>query len=125
MQNHDEQMERHLKKFRPRPVRRLEVPRQMGSPLVRRLAAAAVLVFAVTVSLWYAHRTTPIPPKTATFQDTGFIRNARQTRMNTLALTKFAFDDSAAFDALMIDESRAMLPDVNGQQGALLALAKE
>lgn len=125
MQEHDEEMERYLRKFQPRAVRQLGVLRQTEKPWLRRLAAAAVVVFAAGISLWYAQRKTTKLPETAIVQDVRLTPSVPQTRMNTLVLTKLAFEDGTAFDELLTDESRTALPRMEGEQSALRVLAKE
>ena len=121
---HDEDIERYLRKFQLRAIGPLEMPRGVRSRQLRWLAAVAVVVFAACFVLWYgAHqRSSPEPRTTSEVRSSGFLP---PTRINTLALTKLALDDSEAFDAVLADESRAMFPDMQGEQSALRVLAKE
>jgi hypothetical protein len=120
MQPHDEDLELYLKKFKPRTIRRLDVRRQTGNSWLRRMAA--VVVFAGIISLWYAQRKTAKPPEKPRIQA---IRNMPQTHMSTPVLTKLALDDSKAFDALLTNESRTVLPSMQGEQSALRVLAND
>jgi|SRR5580700_7670840 hypothetical protein len=123
MQPHDEDLELYLKKFQPRTIRRLDVRRQTGNSWLRRMAA--VVVFAGIISLWYAQRKTVKPPEKFTIQAVRSIRNMPQTHMSTPVLTKLALDDSKAFDALLTNESRTVLPSMQGEQSALRVLAND
>jgi hypothetical protein len=122
---HDEDFERYLKKFQPRAIGPLNMPRQAGRPQLRWLAAAAIMVFAGCVALWYgAHRTIrPAELRSISVVRSGEFRPAR--RVNTLALTNLALDNSKAFEAVLTDESRNMFPNMQEERSALRVLAKE
>jgi|HubBroStandDraft_5_1064220.scaffolds.fasta_scaffold357869_2 hypothetical protein len=121
---HDEDIERYLRKFQLRAIGPLEMPRGVRSRQLRWLAAVAVVVFAACFVLWYGdhQRSSPEPRTTSEVRSSGFLP---PTRINTLALTKLALDDSKAFDVVLADESRAMFPNMQGEQSALRVLAKE
>jgi hypothetical protein len=122
MQQHDEDdLERYLKKFQPRAIRQLEVRRQTGNSWLRRMAAV-VVVFAGSISLWYAQRKTAKPPEKPTIQA---VRSITNIHMSTPVLTKLALDDSKAFDALLTNESQTVLPSMQGEQSALRVLAND
>jgi hypothetical protein len=122
MQQHDEDdLERYLKKFQPRAIRQLEVRRQTGNSWLRRMAAA-VVVLAGSISLWYAQRKTAKPPEKPTIQA---VRSITNIHMSTPVLTKLALDDSKAFDALLTNESQTVLPSMQGEQSALRVLAND
>ncbi|MFZ3341251.1 MAG: hypothetical protein WA609_11510 [Terriglobales bacterium] len=122
---HDEDIERYLRKFQPREVRPLERPRRMERRHLRWLPVAAIVVFAGCVALWYGARQTSNPPAPRAISGDASNGVRPQVRMNTLALTKLALDDSKAFDAVLADESQAMFPNMRGKQSALRVLAKE
>jgi len=122
MQQHDEDdLERYLKKFQPRAIRQLEVRRQTGNSWLRRMAAV-VVVFAGSISIWYAQRKTAKPPEKPTIQA---VRSITNIHMSTPVLTKLALDDSKAFDALLTNESQTELPSMQGEQSALRVLAND
>jgi hypothetical protein len=122
MQQHDEDdLERYLKKFQPRAIRQLEVRRQTGNSWLRRMAAV-VVVFAGSISIWYAQRKTAKPPEKPTIQA---VRSITNIHMSTPVLTKLALDDSKAFDALLTNESQTVLPSMQGEQSALRVLAND
>jgi hypothetical protein len=122
MQQHDEDdLERYLKKFQPRAIRQLEVRRQTSNSWLRRMAAA-VVVLAGSISLWYAQRKTAKPPEKPTIQA---VRSITNIHMSTPVLTKMALDDSKAFDALLTNESQTVLPSMQGEQSALRVLAND
>jgi hypothetical protein len=125
MQKHDEEMERYLKKFQPRAVRPLEISRQSGNVWMRRLAAAAVLVLAGGISLWYGQHKTPGSLKTAKVSELQSIVSSAPRSASTLYLTRLALEDNQAFEALLTKESRMELPDLQGEQSTLRVLAKE
>jgi hypothetical protein len=122
----DRDIERYLRKFQLRAVRPLKMQTSARSSRLRwRVAAAAVVVFAGCVALWFgAHQTAKQTEPHPIYE----VRSSElrpPTRISTLALTKLALDDSKAFDAVLTDESRNMFPNMRGEQSALRALAKE
>lgn len=125
MQKHDEEMEQYLRNFQPLAVRPLEILQRSGNMWSRRLAAAAVLVLASGLSLWYAHHQTPGSRETASVLEVRNTPSGPQRTPSTLFLTKLAMEDSQAFDAMMTKESRMELPDMQGEQSTLRVLAKE
>lgn len=122
---HDEDLERYLRKFAPRAIQPLKIPRRESSPQPRWLAAVAMVVLAGAVALWYSTRQ---PTRSADSRAISEVRPGnprRQTPINALALTKLALDDSKAFDTALRDESQAMFPTMRGERSALRILAKE
>lgn len=118
------EIERYLKRFRPRAVRPLRMPPQTGSVWFLRLAVAAGVILVGGLVLWYAPRQTAQPSQARAVHD---VRSEARSnpRLSTLALTKLALDDSKAFDSVLTDRSRTMFPSMQGTGSALRVLAKE
>ena len=121
---HDEEVERYLAEFTPRPVRALGVPgNKRVWPL--RSVAAAVIFLVGGISLWYLWQETKgvkdaisrrhILPTTA----------VRTSNLNAIALTKLALEDNEHFEALLADRSQTALPSFQGENSTLRVLAKE
>lgn len=125
LHEHEQDIELYLRKFQPRAVRPLEIPRRAESPQLRWLAAMAVVVFAGCVALWYGSRPTTMPAGPRVISERGSVGFRPPMRISTLALTKLALDDSEAFDAVLTDESRNMFPKMREERSALRVLAKE
>jgi len=123
-EKHIEELERYLRTFQPRPIRQLGVP-QAGSRRVWRLAAAAIVIFAAGVLLWYAQRKEGRAREMVTIQHGRSSAGMPHARRSIPALTKLALDDSEAFDAFLTDESQSLLPSMQSEQSALRVLAKE
>jgi hypothetical protein len=121
----DQDIERYLRKFQLRAIGPMEMPRRVRSPQLRWLAAVAVVAFAGCVALWYGVRQTAKQTEPHAIYEVRSSEFRPPTRINTLALTKLALDDSKAFDAVLTDESRNMFPNMRGEQSALRVLAKE
>jgi len=123
----DDEMERYLRQFQPRPVRALKVVPHAGLFLRWRLAAAAaagVALFAGSF-LWVTHRDAHRQPATAQVQVTK-AKGAGERRFESpLALTRLALADNDKLEALLAEESRAELPPLQGEQSTLRVLGKE
>ena len=122
---HDEETERYLRGFRPRAIRPLEIAPKVEHVLLRRLAvAAAVTVFAAG-TLWFAHRETRRRRASANPQTT--MENVTRERQypSSLALTRLALEDSEKLDSVLADQSRHVLPLVQGKESTLKVLAKD
>jgi hypothetical protein len=119
---HDEELVQNLRKFRPRAIRPLE-QRRTGNSSLKWLTAAAAVGLAGSMLFWYTqiHKTKPLERIVAQTS----IEIRPQTHWSTPALTKLALDDGKAFDALLADESRNLLPSMRGERSALRVLAKE
>ena len=125
MRNHDEKMESYLKEFRPRAIRPLEQERQSPTVWPRRLAAAAVIVLVGGLSVWFSRReTTTVPQAASDSQPRQSIEFGPKT-MNTFLLTRLALEDSKTFSAVLTEESRRVLPSLQGQESTLRVLAEE
>ena len=123
MPQHDEEIERYLKEFTPRAIRPLEDDTRSPNLWPRRLAAAAVIVVAGGFSLWFTLReakTVPLKPSVSELQHE--IPNSSK-RVSTFLLTKLALEDEKRFDAVLTDESRRVLPSMQGQESTLRMFA--
>lgn len=125
MQQHDEEIEQYLKEFTPRAIRPLEDERRSHDLWPRRLAAAALIVVAGGFSLWFTLReakTAPLKPPVSELQHG--IPDGNKP-VSTFLLTKFALEDEERFDAALTDESRRVLPNMQGQKSTLRMFAGE
>ena len=127
MEKHDEEMERYLAAFQPRPILPLPASRRLGHTRAWRLAAAAVLFVCVSVPGWYALRgsrrsaTSPTVPQISQEQRIGAV-SPRRPAANSLALTKFVLEHPDQLDEAL---AGATLPDFRAPNSALGVLAKE
>jgi hypothetical protein len=121
----DDETERYLKEFRPRAIRALEVLPKTRNILSRRLAAAAALTLLAGGLLWYANRNTTRLREATNVQpaDVNVPTNSRYE--STLVLTRLALTDNAKLEAILSEESRKVLPNVQGEQSMLKVLAKD
>ena len=127
MNQPDDEMERYLRQFQPRPVRALKVVPHAGLFLRWRLVAAAAAGVALLAGcfLWVTHRDAHRLPATAQIQVTK-AKGAGERRFESpLALTRLALADNDKLESLLAEESRAELPSLQGEQSMLRALAKE
>ncbi len=125
MQQHDEEIEQYLKEFTPRAICPLEDERRSHDLWPRRLAAAAVIVVAGGFSLWFTLReakTVPLKPSVSELQQE--IPDGSK-RVSTFLLTKLALEDEKRFEAVLTDESRRVLPGMQGQESTLRIFAGE
>jgi hypothetical protein len=125
MEKDDKGFEKYLGEFQARGVRPLELPRPAANAWLRRLAAAALVLFSVGGGLWYAGHER---------KRTGDEVKAHRVRMesyvaesepNSISWTKLALEDPRQFEEQLDEESRRVLPDLQGQQSTLRVLAKE
>jgi hypothetical protein len=125
MRNHDEEIESYLNEFRPRAIRPLEQEPESPTVWLRRLAAAAAIVLAGGLSIWFSWReTTMVPQEASDPQPLLSIKFGPKT-MNTFLLTKLALEDTKTFSAVLTEESRRVLPSLQGQESTLRVLAEE
>ena len=125
MQDLDERMESYLKEFKVRGIRPLKQEPQPSSVWPRRLAAAAVIVLAGGLSLWFSrHQETTVPHRESATQSPQNSESRTKT-MNPFLLTKLATEDSKAFDAALTEASRRVLPNLRGPESTLWVLAAE
>ena len=125
MQTHDEEMEGYLKGFIPRAVRPLEQEQRSRNFWPRRLAAAAVIVLAGGLCLWVTRREAervPLKPLIAELQRS--IPSSHKP-LSTFLLTKLALADNKRLNAVLTEESRRVLPSLQGQESTLRVFAGE
>jgi hypothetical protein len=126
MAPHDDEMERYLKEFRPKAIRKLAAATQPRNILWRRLAAAAVVVMCAGGGLFWSSRCELTRSREAANVPAPKVVVARRRRYpTTLALTKLALADSEKFDSLLAETSRKSLPGFQGEQSTLKVLAKD
>ena len=122
MATHDEELERYLSQFRPRPVRALEV-RAHPKPVKRGwLIAAALAILVGGVSLWSLWH---LRQQYKGTQDELMVRRVLPPAPSPIALTKLALEDNERFEALLVERSRNVLPGFQGKNSTLAVLAKE
>jgi hypothetical protein len=121
MQRDEEnEIEKYLKKFGPRPIRPLPV---QSPPNYRWLIAVAALL-AITVAMTYwRSRTQAKSYPTATTRSAPL--DTTPEHLSITLLTKLAVDDESVLDKYLTEESRRTLPDMKGSQSTLRVLAKE
>ena len=121
---HDEEVERYLAEFKPRPVRALGVPgNNRVWPL--RLVAAAVIFIVGGLSLWYRWQETKGVKDALSRRHVLPTTAVRASNLNAIALTKLALEDKEHFEALLADRSQTVLPSFQGENSTLRILAKE
>jgi hypothetical protein len=121
----DDETERYLKEFRPRAIRALEVSPKARNILSRRLATAAAVTLLAGGLLWYAHRDATRLREAANVQPSDVNVATKSRYESTLALTRLALTDNAKFEAVLSEESRKVLPTVQGERSMLKVLAKD
>jgi len=128
----EQDMEKYLREFQPRAVRALETERA-SEPRVahevvrfdwRRLAAAAVMLFALGTSVWFAHRKFA-EVQEAMRQQGAFGNQIRRQELNSWQLTRLALSDKEKFDEVLTEQSRESLPNLQGEKSTLRVLAQE
>jgi hypothetical protein len=121
---HDQEMEQYLRGFQPRAVRSLKMDRPAEENHWRRLAAAAVVLFAVGTSVWYAQVNWPkVRENTRPQAVQG--NWVQQRKLNNLQLTRLALTDQEKFNEVLAEQSRESLPNLRGERSTLGALARE
>ncbi len=119
----DEKLERYLAEFQPRPIRNLKIPAELATIGLRRLAAAAILVFGMGISLWLAYQRNAPVAQIAANPQTESIGNPPFIKLHGVALTKLGLENSQEFDAYLLYESRNVLPDLQGEKSTLRVFA--
>jgi hypothetical protein len=122
---HDEEVERYLAEFKPRPVRALGVAPRRERVWPRRLAAAAVIFLVGGVSLWYLRQETKGVKDALSGRHVVPTTAIRSSNLNAIALTRLALEDNERFEALLADRSQTALPSFQGENSTLRVLAKE
>ena len=119
MESRDEQFEKYLSEFQPRPPRALPEPVIYQRIWLRRLVAAAAVVLMCGASIWLISRA---PARMETAQKP-VVNNAPPKSM--LALTRLALEDPSELDAILAKSLGNTLPRFDRPDSALRVLAKE
>lgn len=121
---HDQEMESYLREFEPRTARSLELEPTSAQGHWRRLAAAAVVLLGMGISIWYVQEKTGggIEMRERQF---GTDNRVADKERNHWELTQLALSDPQAFDEFLTEQSRKVLPDLRGEQSMLGILARE
>jgi hypothetical protein len=125
MWNPDEEMEQYLKEFRPRAIRRLAIEAPSPHYWPRRVAGAAAILLVAGLSIWLSRRGTVMVPEAAREQQTQVSAMFGENRMNPFLMTRLALEDKRAFDAMLTENSRRVLPSLQGQESMLRVLASD
>ena len=121
----DEEVERYLSEFQPRPVRALVVPLRNERVWPLRLVAAAIVVLVCGASLWYLLQETRQVKDALSRRHVLPTTAVQTTRLNAIALTRLALEDEEHFEALLVDKSRTVLPSFQEENSGLRVLTKE
>jgi len=121
----EEELERYLSEFRPRPVRALRVPPRSERIWPLRLGAAAIIFLLGGVSLWHLRQETKSVKNEVSTRHVLPTTAVRSSNLNAIALTKLALDDNEHFEALLADRSQTALPSFQGENSTLRVLTKE
>ena len=121
----DEEVERYLSAFQPRPVRALVVPLRNERVWPLRLVAAAIVVFVCGASLWYLLQETRHAKDALSRRHVLPTTAVQTTSLNAIALTRLALEDEEHFEALLVDKSRTVLPSFQEENSGLRVLTKE
>ena len=120
----DEEVERYLSGFQPRPVRSLVVcPRNQRVWPLWSVAAVAIIVGGI--SFWYLRQETTVTKHAPTVQQVWPSSAVLQDNLNAIALTRLALENDERFEKFLSDKSRTVLPGFQGENCAFRALAKE
>jgi hypothetical protein len=121
----DEEVERYLSEFQPRPVRTLVVcPRNERVWALRSIAAVSI-IFVGGISFWYLRQETKGTRHAPTAQQVWPSSALLQDNLNAIALTRLALENDERFEKFLADKSRTVLPSFQGENSAFRALAKE
>jgi len=121
----DEELERYLAEFQPRPVRALEISPRIKNPWTPRLVAAALVIFVSGVSLWHLRQETKRAKDLLPGKQVSRITVLPQSELNAIALTRLALENHEHFEAVLADKSRRALPNFQWESSTLHILAKE
>ena len=125
MAMHDEEVERYLAEFKPRPVRALRVPPRSERVWPLRLGAATGIFLIGGVLLWYVRQETKGVKDALSSRHVLQTTAVRTSNLNAIALTRLALEDNEHFEALLADRSQTALPSFEGETSTLRVLAKE
>jgi hypothetical protein len=120
VESHDEQFEKYLSEFQPRPPRALPEPAIYQRVWLRRLVAAAAVVLMCGASIWLMSRA---PARMDTAQKHVVKNDAPPKSM--IALTRLALENPSELDAILARSSGNTLPRFDRPDSALRVLAKE
>ena len=120
----DENLERYLAEFQPRPVRALEIPRSIGRVQLWWIAAAATISLGGGV-LWNLLTEMRGAKDAAGVAQVRLAPGSGQSSLNVIALTRLALEDEEQFEVLLVETSRTALPSFEGENSMLRVLAKE
>jgi hypothetical protein len=120
----NEQFENYLRTFEPKRPRSLSSAPE-ARPEWRRLAAAAAVLIALGISLWFGVRKGQ--PRLAVLLVTRPAHPAQKSpiRPSILQLTRIAVEDPAKLDAELAQQSTEVLPNFRRKESTLRVLAKE
>jgi hypothetical protein len=121
----DRETERYLSEFQPRAIQPLEVGPKDKKILSRRLAVVALLVLLAAGGLWFAHRESARSKEAANIRPTKADVTRERRYPSALTLTRLALEDNKKLDSVLADQSREVLPTVQGKQSTLRVLAKD
>lgn len=125
MWNPDDEMEQYLKEFRPRTIRSLKDEAPSPRFWLKALAVAAAIMLAAGLSIRLSRRETVIIPQPPSERQTQVSAAFTEKRMNPFLLTQLALEDNKTFNEVMSEESRRVLPSLQGQESTLRVLAAE
>ena len=125
MLNEDEKLERYLAEFQPRPIRALALQAQPRNPWPRRLAAAAVIVLGLGISSRLSHHPSSRVTEVTVVHPSELVVTPSHKKLSGPALIRLALENSQEFDSYLLDESRNVLPDLQGENSTLRILVKE
>ena len=125
MSSFDDETERYLREFRPRAIRALEVAPKTRTIWLQRLAVAAAVTLFVGGLLWFAHREALRPKEAASLPSSNVSVKKDKQFASSIVLTRLALTDNEKLEWILAEESRKVLPAVQGEQSTLKVLAKE
>jgi len=128
----DEHFANYLREFEPRKPRTLpiELLEKKTNPRFdgwKRLVAAVVLISICGTLLWTGWRQKPVAQSAKSGKSLKLVTETAEEgrKKTTFQLTKAALEDSAAFEAILRQESQKSLPKFEEPDSALRALTKE